>query len=474
MATDLLFPMTRRHMLKTASCGFGYLALRALMADYLRAADAPLTPKTTHVKPRARRVIFLFMHGGPSHVDTFDPKPKLAEMDGKPIPIKPAAGVSKETRLALMKSPWQFRKYGESGIEVSDLFPQVARHVDDLCIIRSMHTDGQSHGQAVLKLHTGQDTLIRPSMGSWIVYGLGTENQNLPGFVTICPTRGHGGAQNYSNAFLPAAYQGTAIGSAEIPASKAQIRHIRNPLMSSDEQRRQLNLLQAMNQEHLKRTGADPQLEGVIESYELAFRMQTAAPDLMNLAQETKATRDLYGIGVEPTDNFGRQCLLARRFAEAGVRFVQVSHSFKWDQHANLQKDHEKNALEVDKPVGGLLHDLRERGLLDDTLVLWGGEFGRTPMVQGKNGRDHNPQGFTMWLAGGGIKSGFVHGATDEFGYYARENRVHMHDLHATILYLLGLEHEKLTYRHAGRDFRLTDVHGRVVKDIFRKPDERL
>jgi hypothetical protein len=316
-------------------------------------------------------------------------------------------------------------------------------------------------------LHTGSENLTRPSMGSWIVYGLGTQNSNLPGFVTICPPRGHGGAQNYGSAFLPAIYQGTAIGNADTPASAAQIRFLHHPYLPPDVQRRQLDFLQRLNQEHLQRTSEQDQVEGVIQSYELAFRMQRVAPEILDISRESAATRKLYGIDEKPTDDFGRQCLMARRLVEAGVRFVQVSHSFKWDQHGNLKAGHERNAKEVDKPIAALLTDLKERGLLQDTLVLWGGEFGRTPMAQGKDGRDHNPQGFTMWLAGGGVKSGFAYGNTDEYGHKAVENPVHMHDLHATILWLLGLDHEKLTFRYAGRDFRLTDVHGKVVHDIM-------
>jgi hypothetical protein len=456
--------MTRREMLQSAACGFGYLALAGMASAE---GQNPLAPKTSHHKPRARRVIFVFMHGGPSQVDTFDYKPRLQQSDGKELPFEPAKGVSNGTGRKLLASPWKFQQYGESGHHVSELFPEVARHVDDLCFLSGMHTEGQSHGQAVLQLHTGAQILTRPSMGAWVVYGLGTENQNLPGFVTICPTRGHGGAQNYGNAFLPAVYQGTAIGSASTPASSAQIRHIANQRLTLDQQRQQLDLLQAMNRAHLERIGGDDRIEGVIESYELAFRMQSAVPQLTDLRGESKATLDLYGIGTKETDDFGRQCLLARRFAEAGVRFIQVSHSFKWDQHGNLKGGHEKNSREVDRPIAGLLADLKARGLLEDTLVWWGGEFGRTPVAQGKDGRDHNPQGFTMWLAGGGVKSGITHGATDEFGYYAAQGKVHMHDLHATILHLMGLDHEKLTYRYAGRDFRLTDVYGRVVKEIL-------
>ncbi len=453
--------MTRRHLLKSAAAGFGYLAFAGLAA----AEQAhPLAPRLGHHAARAKRIIFLFMHGGPSQVDTFDYKPRLQQEDGKDLPFEPAKGTTVSRKL--MKSPWQFAQHGECGHWVSELFPEVARHVDELCFLSGMHTEGQSHGQAVLQLHTGAQNFTRPSMGAWVLYGLGAENQNLPGFVTICPTRGHGGVLNYGNAFLPAAYQGTALGSAGTPASSAPIRHIANRQLTPAQQRRQLDLLQAMNRAHNERVGGDDRIEGVIESYELAFRMQAEAPHLMDLRGESQATKQLYGIDEKPTDDFGRQCLLARRFAEAGVRFIQVSHSFKWDQHGNL-KQHEKNALEVDKPISALLTDLKARGLLDDTLVLWGGEFGRTPVAQGRDGRDHNPQGFTMWLAGGGVKPGLTYGATDEFGYHAVKDKVHMHDLHATLLHLMGLDHEKLTYRYAGRDFRLTDVYGRVVKEIF-------
>jgi hypothetical protein len=365
-----------------------------------------------------------------------------------------------------MRPLWKFRRHGESGLAISELFPELARHADDMCVINSMHTNGQSHGQAVLMLHTGEIALTRPSVGAWVTYGLGTENQDLPGFITICPTRGHGGAQLYGNAFLPAVYQGTAIGHAGIPAANAQIKYLHHPHWTSDIQRLQLDYLQALNQQYVQAAGVDDRLEAAAASYELAFRMQSAVPRIADIRNESKATLALYGIGEQPTDNFGRQCLMARRFAEAGVRYIQVSHSFKWDQHSNMSQ-HAKNALEVDKPIAGLLTDLKARGLLQDTLVLWGGEFGRTPVTQGKDGRDHNPQGFTMWLAGGGVQGGLAYGETDEFGYYAVRDKVHMHDLHATILWLLGLDHEKLTYRHAGRDFRLTDVHGRVVREIF-------
>jgi hypothetical protein len=441
---------------------FAGLAAEQALAD---TAKSPLAPRPTHHKPRAKRVIFLFMHGGPSQVDTFDYKPALAKHDGKDLPFAPAKGTTVSRKV--MQSPWKFKQYGECGHQVSELFPEMAKHVDDMCFLHGMHTVGQSHGQAVLFLHTGSSALARPSVGAWTTYGLGTENANLPGFVTICPTRGHGGAINYGNAFLPALYQGTAIGSAGTPAGSATIRHITTKERTLAQQRKQIDLLQALNRSHLEKAGGDDRLEGVIESYELAFRMQSAVPKLTDITGESKAVRELYGIGQKPTDDFGRQCLLARRFAEAGVRYIQVSHSFKWDQHGNLKKGHQQNSLEVDRPIAGLLTDLKKRGLLKDTLVLWGGEFGRTPVVQGKDGRDHNPQGFTMWLAGGGVKPGFSYGETDEFGYYAVKDKTHMHDLHATILWLLGMDHEKLTFKHAGRNFRLTDVYGRVAKEIM-------
>jgi hypothetical protein len=461
-------------MLKLCGCGFGYLALTSLFADIARTAHAaetnPLEPKKPHFPPRAKRVIFLFMHGGPSHVDTFDPKPLLIRDNGKPYnpDTKDQPAAPNPTGTTLLASPWEFKKHGESGLEISALFPEVAKCADDLCLIRGMHTDGEAHGQAVLELHTGNQTQVRPSMGSWILYGLGTENQSLPGFVTISPSPITGGVQNYGSAFLPAIYQGTAIGQAGSALTQAQIRHIQNSQTPLDAQRDQLDLLQLLNKERLEQVQVDRQMEAVIESYELAFRMQTEAPSLTKISDESKATLESYGVDQSPTDDFGRQCLLARRFVERGVRFVQVSHSFKWDQHSNLKREHERNAREVDKPIAGLLTDLKQRGMLKDTLVLWGGEFGRTPTAQGGNdGRDHNPHGYTMWLAGGGVKAGFSFGGTDDYGFKAVENPVHMHDLHATLLHLLGLNHEKLTFRHAGRDYRLTDVQGKVAKAIL-------
>jgi len=464
---------SRRKMLQRSGVGFGYLALASLLAEETRAqarsSANPLVPKETHFSPRAKRVIFLFMKGGPSHVDTFDYKPLLQRDDGNPLPFsKPRVQFAQTGNL--LRSPWKFRRYGESGIHVSELFPHVAECVDDICFLNSVHGTNAAHGGALLKLHTGSDTFVRPSMGAWVTYGLGTENRNLPGFVTICPTLAHGGVKNWGAAFLPAPFQGTPIGVASRPSDQANVRYIKNSRVTRQQQRMQLDLLAEMNRDHLSESGPDLSLEGRIASFELAFRMQAEMPEAQDIAQETPATCKLYGLDEPVTADFGRQCLMARRFAERGVRFIQVTHSdtnVQWDQHGNLKTGHEKNALEVDKPIAGLLKDLKARGLLNDTLVLWGGEFGRTPTVQGKNGRDHNPYGFTMWMAGGGVKGGMKYGSTDDYGYYAAEDKMHIHDLHATLLHLMGMDHEKLTYRYAGRDFRLTDVAGRVHSRIL-------
>lgn len=456
--------MTRRQMLRASSAGFGGLALSAMLTEQALAAANPLAVKQPHFAPRAKQVVFLFMHGGPSQVDTFDYKPLLNRDSGKPLPFAKPRVVSAETGN-LLRSPWNFKQYGQSGMWVSDLFPNLAQCVDDLCMIKGMHGSNSRHGGALLELHTGSDTFVRPAMGSWITYGLGTENQNLPGFITVCPTLTHGGANNWSSAFLPAAYQGTPIGNAGIGSEKAQIPFITTET-PRDVQRLELDLAQQMNRERLELAGPDAALEGRIESFELAFRMQTAAPELQDIGSESEATRKLYGMDDARTANFGRQCLMARRFIERGVRFVQVTHSYKWDQHDRLREDHARNASEVDKPIAGFLKDMKARGLMKDTLIVWGGEFGRTPTSQGSDGRDHNPQGFTMWMAGAGVKAGFQYGATDDYGYYAVENKVHFHDLHATMLHILGLDHLRLTYRFAGRDFRLTDVHGEVVHPL--------
>lgn len=476
--------VTRRDALR-AGAGFGSLALATLLAEdqaeRARAAEArgeparakpgtdPLAPKRPHHRARAKRIIFLFMSGGPSQVDTFDPKPLLDRDDGKPLPFaKPRVQFNSTGNL--LKSPWQFKQYGESGIWVSELFPHLARHVDDLCMIHSLHGTNPAHGGAVMKVHTGSDNFIRPSFGSWISYGLGTENANLPAFVTICPTLAFGGINNWSSAFLPAVYQGTPMGNASIAAEKARVKFITNSRLPTDIQRRQLDQLQTLNRAHLAQSGPEASLEARINSFELAFRMQSELPKVEDLSGETAATHALYGLDNPQTANFGRMCLMARRFAEAGVRCIQVTHNddkVQWDQHSDLKNGHEKNAREVDLPIAGLLTDLKARGLLDDTLIWWGGEFGRTPTAEQANGRDHNPEGFTMWLAGGGVRGGTRYGSTDDYGYYAAENKVHIHDLHATMLDLLGLDHERLTYRHAGRDFRLTDVEGHVVKGVL-------
>ncbi|MFM9963880.1 MAG: DUF1501 domain-containing protein [Planctomycetaceae bacterium] len=465
-------PVSRRAMLQRSAVGFGSLALASMLAkeSSIRAADDnPLAARLPHFVARAKRIIFLFMVGGVSQVDSFDPKPLLTRDDGKPLPFaKPRVQFNATTNL--LKSPWQFRQYGESGLPVSELFPHVAQHVDDLCMIHSCYGTNPAHGGAMMKLHTGSDNFIRPSIGSWVSYGLGTDNENLPAYVTICPTLGHGGINNWSSAFLPAAYSGTPLGNASVPSDQAKVKFIKNSQLSRDIQRMQLNRLNAMNREHLAQTGPDASLEARINSFELAFRMQTEFPKVEDLSGESAATLKLYGMDNPINANFGRMCLMARRFAEAGVRFIQVSHSdsnVQWDQHSDLKNGHEKNAREVDLPIAGLLADLKARGMLDDTLVWWGSEFGRTPTAESANGRDHNPEGFTMWLAGGGVKGGFRYGATDDYGYYAAENKVHVHDFHATLLHLLGLDHERLTYRYAGRDFRLTDVEGNVVREIF-------
>ena len=461
----------RREALKQSAVGFGSIALAGLLADQSKAAVIdPLAAKPPHFTPKAKRMIFLFMKGGPSHVDTFEQKTMLDRDHGKPFPYdKPKVQFAPTGNL--LKSPWKFSPHGQCGHMVSELFPNVARHVDDICFLHGLHGTNAAHGGALLKLHTGSDNFVRPSIGSWVTYGLGSENSSLPGFVTICPTLAHGGVTNWGSAFLPAAYQGTPLGNASVSSKNARVAFINNDKVSSQLQQLQLNALQKSNREFMDTTGPDQALEGRIASFELAFRMQNEMPKAEDLSQESESTRALYGLNDPITENFGRQCLMARRFLERGVRYVQVSHSdafVQWDQHGDLKKGHTKNALEVDRPIAALLYDLKQRGLLEDTLVWWGGEFGRTPTAQGSgDGRDHNPEGFTMWLAGGGVKGGYSHGATDDYGFFAEKGKVHIHDMHATILHLMGLDHEMLTFKHAGRDFRLTDVHGRVVDEII-------
>ena len=460
-----LLPHSRRKLLKSSAAGFGSVALAGLLGEEARVGA--LAARPSHFPAKAKRIIFLFMHGGPSQVDTFDYKPQLEKDHGKPLPF-PKPRVQSGATGNLLKSPWKFQQHGESGAWVSELFPHVARCVDDMCIVNSMHCSNSRHGAALLELHTGSDTFVRPSMGSWITYGLGTENENLPGFITICPTMTHGGVNAFSSSFLPADYAGTPIGDASIPSDKAKIPFIENADgLPTDLQRFELDFVQKMNRRQLRGDRTDADLEARINSFELAFRMQARAPELQSIDGETKETLATYGLDQDTTKNYGRQCLMARRFIEQGVRFVQCTHSYKWDQHGDLRNAHARNAMEVDQPIAALLADLKERGLLEDTLVLWGGEFGRTPVAQGDNGRDHNPQAYTMWLAGGGFQGGIQYGKTDEYGYYSVEDKVHVHDLHATMLHQFGLDHTKLTYRYAGRDFRLTDIHGEIVHDIL-------
>ena len=445
-------------MLKTVSAGFGYTAFQGMAAQ--AAANetkeinpsGPLGAKKPHFPAKAKRVIFLCMRGGPSHMETFDPKPKLSADNGK---------VAKNQNSKLLGSRWKFSKHGESGIEIVDLLPETAKHADKLCILRGMHTDNENHPQALEQMHTGSFQFIRPSLGSWTLYGLGTENQNLPGFISINPLTSLGGLRYYSSAFLPAANSATLLGDANRPIPNPVIGNVSNNRLAINGQRQQLDLLQEMNRDLLDKE-KDSRIEGLIQSYELAFRMQGALPKVMDVASESKSTLAKYNAD----ETFGRQCLLARRFAEAGVRFIEITHT-DWDHHGFLTGGMTKNCAAIDKPIAALLEDLDNRGMLEDTLVIWGGEFGRTPDDPTTDGRGHNNKGFSMWLAGGGVKKGLAYGATDEHGYEAVEGKVHTHDLHATILHLLGLDHEKLTYKHGGRDFRLTDVHGKVVKDIL-------
>ena len=485
--------MTRRNALKSAACGFGYMALQGLVAKHASAAAAasgvaaaghadsplaasPLAARLPHFAPRAKRVIFLFMQGGPSHVDSYDYKPEIAKRDGQTMPFDDARRIAntgtRGSAQRVMNTLWNFRQHGQTGRWASDLFPHVNQHIDDLTFVHSLHTEGVAHGPATLFLHTGSHQFVRPSMGSWVLYGLGSENENLPGFVSIAPSPGNGGPRNFGSAFLPPVYQGTGVGRAGGPAADLTIQNIADARASLGDRRKRFDLIRDLNAEQLRRAPGDPELDAVINSYELAWRMQMNAPDVLDLSHESAATQALYGIGERETDVYGRQCLMARRLVESGVRYVQVTYGDAsanpaWDQHSNLPK-HGQHARAVDKPIAGLLADLKSRGLLEDTLVWWGGEFGRTPYAE-KNGtgRDHNPNGFTHWLCGAGVKPGYSHGATDDFGHMAVQDKVHMHDLHATLLHVLGLDHERLTYRYAGRDFRLTDVYGHVVREIL-------
>ncbi|OAI53250.1 sulfatase [Planctomycetaceae bacterium SCGC AG-212-F19] len=449
--------LTRRQVLKSASAGFGYLALAGMLGHgNARAATTPaklgpLAPKAPHMRVKAKRIIFLFMSGSMSQLDTFEYKPQLQKDHGKE---GPGGGT-------LTASKFKFRQHGQTGTWVSELYPNVARHVDKLCFLRALHTDTPAHPQAVIQLHTGTAlaSLTRPSMGAWLLYGLGTENQDLPGYITINPPPDVGGAGNYGNAFLPAHFQGTRISDAGyLPNLKAE-----TPLAL---QRKQLDLLQAMNRDLAAIPGAPEAVEGVIQSYELAFKMQGKVPELLDISKEPQKVLDAYGVKPGPAGSFARQCVMARRLSEAGVRFVEICQP-GWDHHNNLHKGLIANAAATDQAAAALLTDLEQRGLLDETLVLFGSEFGRLPTAQGADGRDHNITGYPMWLAGAGVKPGFSYGSTDEYGLRAVEGRMHMTDLHATLLALMGLDHEKLTYRYAGRDFRLTDVAGNVATEIF-------
>ena len=459
--------LSRREALLRSGTGFGSLALADLMINESNAEVGkmdPLAPKQAHYPSKAKHVVHLFMNGGPSQVDTFDPKPMLDKYHGKPLP---ETNLRTERKTgAAMRSPFKFKKYGQSGIEVSELFENTAMHIDDMCIIRSMHADVPNHEPSLMLMNCGDGRLPRPSFGSWVTYGLGSENKNLPGFVVMCP----GGypivtTQNWRSSFLPGVYQGTYLDTKNSDPDKL-VAFIRNSEMPVARQRKQLDLVRLLNEENLASRNFDPQLESRIRTFELAFRMQSEATDAFDLTKETKSIRELYG----DTTN-GRQLLYTRRLIEKGVRFIQVwsGAGQPWDNHDSLEKQHKKLAEDWDKPIAAFLLDLKQRGLFDSTLVLWGGEFGRTPVAEmpGLSGRDHNHYGFTCWLAGGGVKGGTVVGSTDEFGFKAEQNPVHVHDLHATMLHLLGMDHEKLTYRYAGRDFRLTDVHGNLVKEII-------
>jgi hypothetical protein len=459
-------PLNRRQALTRCASGFGLVGLAGLLAE---ASAATATSGRPHFAPRAKRIIQIFLSGGPSHVDLFDPKPELAKRHGQPLPFeKPKLERTKTGNL--LASPWKFAPRGQCGTEVSELLPHLAGCVDDLCVIRSMVADNINHNGACLQMNTGEQAFSRPSLGAWLTYGLGSESRDLPGFVVISPAQPAQGAPLWSNSFLPAVHQGTLVSDLAKP-----IANLDNARFTPEQQRQQLDWLREINEWHRVGREADSRLNARIESFELAFRMQMRAPEAFDIGRESEATRRLYGIGEGMTDIFGRQCLMARRLVERGVRMVQVYHTQTakrsscqlWDQHGNLREELANNCAATDRPVAGLIRDLKSRGLLDDTLVIWGGEFGRTPTAEGTNGREHHPFGFTMFLAGGGVRGGLAHGATDDFGWHAQRDKVHVHDLHATILHLLGLDHERLTYHFSGRDYRLTDVHGNVVREIL-------
>jgi hypothetical protein len=484
-------PMTsapsRRGVLRTFANGFGMLAVADLASKDAAAALHPPVPSAPaagpfaagrpHHRPRAKRVIFLFMSGGPSHVDLFDPKPRLADYAGKPLPFEQPKLVRTRT-VNCLPSPYKFDRHGQSGTAVSELFPHVAGCADDLCVVRSMVADNINHNGACLQMNTGEQAFSRPSMGSWLLYGLGSESQNLPGFVVVSPAQPAQGAPLWSSSFLPASHQGTLVSDLKNPIPNLAVAPASapgGPGRLGGRQRDELDLLKQLNALHAERRAEDGRLSARIESFELAYRMQAAAPEAFGVDAESAATKAMYGVGEPVTDTFGRQCLMARRLVERGVRMVQVYHTQTaarsscqlWDQHGGLRKELPANCAATDLPIAGLLKDLKSRGLLEDTLVVWGGEFGRTPTAEGTDGREHHPFGFTMWLAGGGTKAGQAYGATDDFGWAAVKDKVHVHDLHATILHLMGLDHERLTYRYGGRDYRLTDVSGHVVDGLL-------
>ncbi len=468
---DAILPMSRRTLFSRIGGGFGALGLGSVLAEAgLLAATPtpgkspiptdPMAPRPPHFAPRAKHVIFLFMNGGPSHVDTFDPKPALQKYAGQTPPASIVTGRSQRGKL--MPSPFTAAPRGASGIEVSELFPHLAAHVDDLCVIRSLYTDNPNHEPSLLMMNSGNMQPIRPSLGSWLVFGLGTENRNLPGFVVLCPGKPVVGPQLWSSSFLPGIYQGTHIRNDVLDPDRI-IRDVANRHLPRAVQREQVDLIQALNREHLESRGRDEALEARVASLEMAFRMQFEAREAFDLAREPSANRARYGEG-----EFAGACLIARRLVERGVRMVQVyyGNGQPWDDHTDIE-NHRRHAGRSDLPIAALIADLKARGLLDETLILWGGEFGRTPYSQGAKGRDHHSLGFSMWMAGGGVKGGYVHGATDELGIQAVEDRMHVHDLHATILHLMGLNHERLTFRYSGRDFRLTDISGRVAQEIL-------
>ena len=483
-------PHSRRDFLRRLGSGFGSVALAAMAAERSAAsafaagatsyptAVNPLAPRAPHFTPRAKRVIFLWMQGGPSQMDLFEHKPRLTSEAGGKIPF----GVSSDTErfqdsARLLPPVSTLKQVGQAGNWWSDLLPRLGKKADELCVIKSMQSDSPAHPGAIRLMQTGSLQFIRPSLGSWVLYGLGSESANLPGFVVISPVLfgDDGSPLHYNNVFLPTVYQGTRLGHHSQQIKDSKIGHLGDPTISSALQRQHLDLLQSRNRSHMQNMGGDPNMEGLIESYELAFRMQVQAPEVFDLNRESKATHELYGIGEGASDNYGRKCLLARRMIEAGVRFVQVT-DYSWDHHSGIRGELPSACARIDKPIAGLLSDLKSRGLLEDTLVVWTGEFGRTPYDQdvtnGKGdpatrGRDHNPHCWTMWMAGGGVKQGLIHGETDEYAWKAVDGQVHVHDLHATMLHLLGINHEKLTYRYSGRDFRLTDVYGRVVREVL-------